>query len=179
MQFYMTFFVIILYEFKKIVFYANGNGDKSMLATGQNAPLFSLPTDQGFFSLAEHHGKNVIIFFFPKADTSGCTKEAVAFSELKAEFEAANSLVIGISKDTPEKQAKFRAKHNLSCLLGADFNTDVCEQFGVWVEKSMYGKKYMGIERSTFLFDENLQLIQSWRKVKVSGHAEEVLNSID
>ena len=79
-----------------------------MLATGQNAPLFSLPTDQGTFKMAEHHGKNVIIFFFPKADTSGCTKEAVAFSALIAEFEAANSLVIGISKDTPEKQAKFR-----------------------------------------------------------------------
>ena len=108
-----------------------------MLTTGQTAPLFSLPTDTGAFNLADHHGKNVIVFFFPKADTSGCTKEAVAFSVLKPEFEAANSLVIGISKDTPEKQAKFRAKHDLTCLLGADFNSDVCEQFGVWVEKSM------------------------------------------
>ena len=102
-----------------------------MLTTGQTAPLFSLPTDTGAFNLADHHGKNVIVFFFPKADTSGCTKEAVAFSALKPEFEAANSLVIGISKDTPEKQAKFRAKHDLTCLLGADFNSDVCEQFGV------------------------------------------------
>ena len=149
-----------------------------MLATGQNAPLFSLPTDQGSFKLAEHHGKNVIIFFFPKADTSGCTKEAVAFSELKAEFEAANSLVIGISKDTPEKQAKFRAKHNLSCLLGADYNTEVCEQYGVWVEKSMYGRKYMGIQRATFLSNKKGVITDVWQKVKVSGHAEEVLEAV-
>ena len=149
-----------------------------MLTTGQNAPLFSLPTDQGSFKLAEHHGKNVIIFFFPKADTSGCTKEAVAFSELKAEFEAANSLVIGISKDTPEKQAKFRAKHNLSCLLGADFNTDVCEQFGVWVEKSMYGRTYMGIQRATFIINADGKIGQVWPKVKVAGHAEDVLDHL-
>ena len=149
-----------------------------MLATGQNAPLFSLPTDQGFFRLAEHHGKNVIIFFFPKADTSGCTKEAVAFSELKAEYEAANSLVIGISQDTPEKQAKFRAKHNLSCLLGADFNTDVCEQFDVWVEKSMYGRKYMGVQRATFISNEKGIISNVWEKVKVPGHAEEVLAAV-
>ena len=154
------------------------NGDKSMLTTGQTAPLFSLPTDTGAFNLADHHGKNVIVFFFPKADTSGCTKEAVAFSALKPEFDAANSIVIGISKDTPEKQAKFRAKHNLTCLLGADFNSDICEQFGVWVEKSMYGKKYMGIERATFLFDDNLKLIKMWRNVKVKGHVEEVLSFI-
>ena len=178
MQFYMTFLVIILYESKKIVFCADGNGDKSMLATGQNAPLFSLPTDRGMFRLAEHHGKNVIIFFFPKADTSSCTKEAVAFSELKAEFEAANSLVIGISKDTPEKQAKFRAKHNLSCLLGADFNTDVCEQFGVWVEKSMYGRAYMGIQRATFIINADGKIGQVWPKVKVAGHAEDVLDHL-
>lgn len=131
-----------------------------MLTTGQTAPLFSLPTDTGAFNLADHHGKNVIVFFFPRADTSGCTKEAIAFSALKEEFEAANSLVIGISKDTPEKQAKFRAKHGLTCLLGADFNSDVCEQFGVWVEKSMYGRTYMH-----FLYQINfLQLMTCSRK---------------
>ena len=149
-----------------------------MLTLGQNAPLFSLPTDHDVFNLADHHGKNVIIFFFPKADTSGCTKEAVAFSELKAEFEAANSLVIGVSKDTPEKQAKFRAKHNLSCLLGADFNTNVCEQFGVWVEKSMYGRTYMGVQRATFVIDANGKIAAIWPKVKVDGHAAEVLEFI-
>ena len=146
-----------------------------MLTTGQTAPLFSLPTDTGAFNLADHHGKNVIVFFFPKADTSGCTKEAVAFSALKPEFEAANSLVIGISKDTPEKQAKFRAKHDLTCLLGADFNSDVCEQFGVWVEKSMYGRTYMGIQRATFVIDASRKVVAVWPKVNVNGHAAEVL----
>ena len=146
-----------------------------MLTTGQTAPLFSLPTDTGAFNLADHHGKNVIVFFFPRADTSGCTKEAIAFSALKEEFEAANSLVIGISKDTPEKQAKFRAKHGLTCLLGADFNSDVCEQFGVWVEKSMYGRTFMGIQRATFVIDTNGKIAAVWPKVKVDGHAAEVL----
>ena len=149
-----------------------------MLKTGQKAPLFSLPTDQGTFNMADHHGKNVIVFFFPKADTSGCTKEAVAFSELNAEFEAANSIVIGISKDTSEKQAKFRAKHNLCCLLGADFNTDVCEQFGVWVEKSMYGRTYMGIQRATFIINADGNIGRVWSKVKVAGHAEDVLDNL-
>ena len=151
---------------------------KSMLTTGQKAPVFSLPTDQGIFDMADHHGKNVIVFFFPKADTTGCTKEAAAFSELNCEFEAANSLVIGISKDTPEKQSRFRAKHNLSCLLGADFNTDVCEQFGIWVEKSMYGRIYMGIQRSTFIINADGKIGQVWPKVKVAGHAEDVLDHL-
>ena len=154
------------------------NGDKSMLTTGQTAPLFSLPTDTGAFNLADHHGKNVIVFFFPKADTSGCTKEAVAFSVLKPEFEAANSLVIGISKDTPEKQAKFRAKHDLTCLLGADFNSDVCEQFGVWFEKSMYGRTYMCIQLATFIINADGKIGTVWPKVKVAGHAEDVLDHL-
>ena len=149
-----------------------------MLKTGQNAPLFSVPTDRGLFNLADHHGKNVIIFFFPKADTSGCTKEAVTFSKLNAEFEASNSLVIGISKDTPEKQAKFRVKHDLTCLLGADFNSDVCEQFGVWIEKSMYGRTYMGIQRATFIISADGKIGPVWPKVKVAGHAEDVLNHL-
>ena len=149
-----------------------------MLMTGQIAPLFSLPTDTGLFNLADHHGKNVIVFFFPRADTSGCTKEAIAFSALKEEFEAANSLVIGISKDPPEKQAKFRAKHNLTGLLGADFNPDVCEQFVVRVEKSMYGKSYMGIQRATFIINADGKVGTVWPKVKVPGHAEDVLDHL-
>lgn len=149
-----------------------------MLTTGQNAPLFSLPTDTGEFRLADHRGKNVIVFFFPRADTSGCTKEAIAFSKLIEEFEAANSLVIGVSKDTPEKQTKFRTKHDLTCLLGADFNSDVCEQFGVWVEKSMYGRTYMGIQRATFIINADGKIGTVWPKVKVSGHAEDVLDHL-
>ena len=149
-----------------------------MLKKNDKIPMFEILTDKSEFKMINHLGKIVVVFFFPKADTSGCTKEAVAFSELKAEFEAANSLVIGISKDTPEKQAKFRAKHNLSCLLGADFNTDVCEQFGVWVEKSMYGRTYMGIQRATFIINADGKIGQVWPKVKVAGHAEDVLDHL-
>ena len=149
-----------------------------MLAAGDLSPQFTLPTDTGPFALADHLGKNVVVFFFPRADTSGCTKESIAFSELQAEFEAANTIVIGISKDTPEKQAKFRAKYDLTCLLGADHDTDVCEQFGVWVQKSMYGKTYMGIQRATFVIDPNGQISHVWPKVKIPGHAEEVLSHL-
>ena len=149
-----------------------------MIETGQLAPSISLMTDQGQFTLSEHIGKNVIIFFFPKADTSGCTKEAIAFSALQAEFEAANTLVIGISKDKAEKQAKFREKHNLTCFLGADVEGDVCEAFGVWVEKSMYGRKYMGIQRATFIVNADGRIGRIWPKVKVPGHAEEVLEHV-
>ena len=125
-----------------------------MLKRGAKAPPFILPTDAGTFRFADHHGKKMVVFFFPRADTSGCTKEAIAFSALQHEFDAANCGVIGISKDTPANQAKFRAKHSLTCLLGADNATDICEQFGVWVEKSMYGKAYMGIQRASFVIDE-------------------------
>ena len=149
-----------------------------MIETGQLAPSISLMTYQGEFTLSEHIGKNVIIFFFPKADTSGCTKEAIAFSALQAEFEAANTLVIGISKDKTEKQAKFREKHNLTCMLGADIDGDVCEAFGVWVEKSMYGRKYMGIQRATFIVNADGRIGRIWPKVKVAGHAEEVLEHV-
>jgi len=149
-----------------------------MLETGQIAPSFSIMTDIGPFHLAEHHGKNVVVFFFPKADTSGCTKEAIAFSALQAEFEAANSLVIGISRDSVEKQAKFRSKYALSCLLGADEDNQVCETFGVWVEKSMYGRKYMGIQRATFIINADGHIGHIWPKVKIPGHAEAVLEKL-
>lgn len=146
-----------------------------MLERGAKAPSFILPTDAGTFNLADHHGKKMVVFFFPRADTSGCTREAIAFSALQHEFDAANCGVIGISKDTPAKQAKFRAKHGLTCLLGADDATDICEQFGVWVEKSMYGKAYMGIQRASFVIDEQGMIAAVWPKVRVPGHAEEVL----
>lgn len=155
-----------------------GDGDNTMLDVGQKAPLFTIDTDDGTFSLADQAGKNVVLFFFPKADTSGCTKQAIAFSEFEAEFEAANAVIIGISKDTPEKQAKFRAKHNLKCLLGADHETDICEQFGTWVEKSMYGRRYMGIQRATFLIGADGIISHIWPKVKIPGHAEDVLGRL-
>ena len=146
-----------------------------MLDRGAKAPSFTLPTDDGIFNIADHHGKKMVVFFFPRASTSGCTKEAIAFSSLQHEFAATNCLVIGISKDTPANQARFRAKYHLTCLLGADNATDVCEQFGVWVEKSMYGKTFMGIQRASFVIGERGIIAAVWPKVKVAGHAEEVL----
>ena len=148
-----------------------------MLETGMAIPQFVVPTDKDDFNVADHHGKKMVVFFFPRADTSGCTKESIAFSELMDDFAAANCVVIGISKDTPAKQAKFREKHGLTCLLGADHESDVCEQFGVWVEKSMYGKKYMGIQRASFLIDANGKVAETWPKVKVDGHANAVLEA--
>ena len=149
----------------------------SMPSAGDKAPNFTIKTDKGEFSLKDQTGMTVV-FFFPRADTSGCTKEAVAFSSLKHEFDALNVAVIGISKDKAEKQGKFRAKHELTCALGADDDSDICEQFGVWVEKSMYGRTYMGIARATFIIDAAGVIQKAWPKVKVPGHAEEVLATV-
>ena len=148
-----------------------------MLKINDKIPNFEILTDTGDFKVSKHNGKNIVIFFFPRADTSGCTAESIAFTNLQKEFEKFNSIVIGISKDNQKKQSKFREKYNLTCELGADFENDVCEQFGVWVEKSMYGKKYMGIQRSTFLANEQGKIVNIWEKVKVPGHAEEVLEA--
>ena len=146
-----------------------------MLADGDITPVTDIATDTNRHSLAPHDGKKMVIFFFPRADTSGCTKESIQFSDLIDDFAAAGAEVIGISKDTPQKQAKFRAKYDLKCHLGADHDTDFCEQFGVWVKKSMYGKNYMGIQRATFVIDVTGKVAAVWPKVKVDGHAAEVL----
>ena len=131
-------------------------------------------------SLSENElkGKKILIYFYPKDDTPGCTVEAIDFSSLKKKFEKLNTFIIGISKDSIKKHKKFTEKHNLSITLASDESGLITEKFGVWVEKSMYGKKYMGIERSTFLFDENLKLVKVWEKVKVKNHAEEVYNFV-
>ena len=139
---------------------------------------FELDTDQGKFYSKDHVGKNLVLFFFPKADTTGCTKEALSFSNLINEFENLNTIVIGISKDTVEKQLKFKSKYDLKCILGSDVDIKICSKFGVWVEKSMYGKKYMGIQRSTFLINTEQKIQHIWNKVKVPGHAEEVLEFV-
>ena len=139
---------------------------------------FELDTDQGKFYSKDHVDKNLVLFFFPKADTTGCTKEAVSFSNLIDEFEDLNTIVIGISKDTVEKQIKFKSKYDLKCILGSDVDIKICSKFGVWVEKSMYGKKYMGIQRSTFLINTEGKIHYIWNKVKVPGHAEEVLEVV-
>ena len=149
-----------------------------MLEPGKKIVPFTLPTDTGSFSLAGQSGDKTVIFFFPRADTSGCTKEAISFSGFLDAFAAAGCGVIGISKDSAAKQAKFRAKHGLTCLLGADDTTDICERFGVWMEKSMYGKTYMGIQRATFILASDGTCLAAWPKVKVVGHAEEVLDTL-
>ena len=147
-----------------------------MLQEGNIVSNFSLKTDQGEFDNVFKLNIKTVLFFFPRADTPGCTKEAIEFSLLKKDFDALNIQLIGISKDTIIKQEKFKNKHNLTCILGSDDNTNICENFEVWVEKSMYGKKYMGIQRTTFLIDEDRKIVKIWEKVKVPNHAQEVLD---
>ena len=134
--------------------------------------------DKKILSENDLKGKKIIIYFYPKDDTPGCTVEAIDFSSLKKKFEKLNTFIIGISRDSIKKHKKFSEKHNLSISLASDESGLITEKFGVWVEKSMYGKKYMGIERSTFLFDENLKLVKIWEKVKVKNHVDEVYKYI-
>jgi peroxiredoxin Q/BCP len=150
-----------------------------MIDIGDTAPDFTLPRDGGGeVTLSRLQPQNVVLFFYPKADTSGCTKEALAFTENLAAFEESGTVVLGISRDPVAKQDKFRDKHGLKVALLSDEDGAVCEAYGTWVEKSMYGKKYMGIERSTFLIGGDGSLRAVWRKVKVPGHAEEVLDAV-
>ena len=149
-----------------------------MFKEGDITPEFTIKTDTNDFELNLKNKKMTVVFFFPRANTSGCTKEAVEFSSLIEKFNNLNTRVIGVSKDSVEQQKKFRTKHNLKCELGSDYNGKICEMFSVWVEKSMYGKKYMGIQRSTFLIDQNCKVLKIWPKVKVPNHASEVLNTI-
>jgi thioredoxin-dependent peroxiredoxin len=146
------------------------------LAIGDKAPDFEMASDGGGeVSLAGFEGKSVILYFYPKDDTPGCTKEACGFRDALPDFSAANAEIIGVSKDSVAKHDKFKAKYELPFALGADEDGAVCEAYGTWVEKSMYGRKYMGIERATFLIDGSGVLRGIWRKVKVKGHVEAVL----
>lgn len=149
-----------------------------MPETGQTAPDFTLPRDGGgTLTLSALRPKKVVLYFYPKDDTPGCTKEAIAFTGHASAFEAAETVVVGISKDTAAKHEKFIAKHDLGIALVSDAEAETCEAYGTWVEKSMYGKTYMGIERATFLIDGTGKIAQVWRNVKVPGHAEEVLEA--
>jgi peroxiredoxin Q/BCP len=148
-----------------------------MLNEGDKAPEFDLPTDSGRVSLAALKGKTVVLFFYPKDDTPGCTTESVGFSQARADFEAAGAVVVGVSKDTAAKHGKFRAKHGLTVELGSDADSDVIERYGAWVEKKLYGREYMGIDRSTFLIDGEGLIRRVWRKVKVPGHVQQVLEA--
>jgi thioredoxin-dependent peroxiredoxin len=143
---------------------------------GAPAPEFTLPADGGrTVALGDLRGKTVVLYLYPKDDTSGCTKEAVAFSERAAEFEAAGAVLLGLSKDPVASHDRFVAKHGLALTLLSDETGETVETYGAWVEKSMYGRKYMGIDRSTFLIDRDGVLRRVWRKVKVPGHVDEVL----
>lgn len=151
----------------------------SELKAGDIAPDFSMPTDgAGTVTLSDFKGKSVVLYFYPKDDTPGCTKEAIGFSEKIDEFEAAGAVVIGVSKDTVAKHGKFRTKHGLKVILASDADSDVTERYGAWQEKQMYGKSYMGIDRSTFLIGPDGKLKAVWRKVKVPGHVDEVLAAL-
>ncbi len=144
---------------------------------GDPAPDFTLPSDNGEISLSSLKGKPVVIYFYPKDDTSGCTKEAIAFSQLKPEFDKIGTRVIGLSPDSATKHAKFRKKHDLTVDLAADEDRVALEAYGVWVEKSLYGKAYMGIDRTTFLIGADGKIARIWKKVKVPGHVEAVLEA--
>ena len=148
------------------------------LKPGDKAPDFDLPTDTGRVSLAALKGRTVVLYFYPKDDTPGCTTEGKDFSALADDFAKAGATVIGVSKDTAAKHGKFRAKYDLKVELGSDAESDVIERYGAWVEKKLYGREYMGIDRSTWLIDGGGVIRRVWRKVKVSGHAQEVLQAV-
>jgi len=148
------------------------------LAIGDKAPEFSLPGSGGaVISLAGCHGKAVVLYFYPKDDTPGCTNEAKGFTAMVADFKAANAIILGASKDTAAKHDKFIEKHALDVALISDEEGALMEAYGVWVEKNMYGRKYMGIERATYLIDAKGIIRQIWRKVRVKGHVEAVLEA--
>ena len=147
-------------------------------AAGSKAPAFDLPTDGGGkLSLKALKGKKVVLYFYPKDDTSGCTREAIDFNALKGDFEKAGAIVVGVSPDSVASHDKFKKKYDLDFTLIADVDKSMLEAYGVWVEKSMYGRKYMGVERTTLLIGADGKVARVWSKVKVPGHAQEVLEA--
>lgn len=148
-----------------------------MTKPGSNAPAFTLDSEDGPLSLKDFAGKKLVLYFYPKDDTSGCTREAIDFTGLLPEFEKADTAVLGVSKDTVAKHGKFRTKHGLGVKLGSDPDAKVIDAYGVWVEKTLYGRKYMGIERATFLIGRDGKIAEVWHNVKVPGHAEAVLKA--
>jgi peroxiredoxin Q/BCP len=146
------------------------------LKIGDKAPDFTLPTDgNGSIALKAQRGKKVVVYFYPKDDTTGCTKEACGFRDAMPDFSKIDATIIGISRDSVRSHDKFKQKYTLSFILASDESGEVCEKYGVWVEKSMYGRKYMGIERTTVLIDEKGVIRGIWPKVKIDGHIGEVL----
>ncbi len=161
------------------VFYFHLSTRMPELKEGDKAPAISVETDDGsHFELSSLKGKNVVLYFYPKADTPGCTKESCEFRDTSEKLTKANTVIVGVSPDTSKAQAKFKEKFDLPFTLLADVEHKVAEDYGVWKEKSMYGKKYMGIERTTFVIDPKGKIKKIFPKVKVEGHAEEVLAAI-
>ena len=152
---------------------------KKKLGPGDKAPDFELADDAGAkISLASFAGKKLVLYFYPKDDTSGCTKEAIDFNGLRDEFKKSGAAILGVSPDSVASHAKFKTKHKLEIALAADESKAMVENYGVWAEKSMYGRKYMGVERTTFLIGKDGRIVTVWNKVKVPGHAEAVLAEI-
>lgn len=146
---------------------------------GQIAPDFTLPTDSsGLVSLSTYKGRYVVVYFYPKDNTPGCTTEAIDFSALKSEFDALDTTIIGVSKDSPRKHDNFKAKHNLTIILASDEEEEMIPNYGVWVQKKLYGREYMGIERASFLINPEGEIAHVWRKVKVKEHAQDVLDTL-
>lgn len=146
------------------------------LAPGAKAPDFKLPSDDGgTVSLADFKGRKLVIYFYPRADTPGCTKESIDFSQHKSAFSRANTAILGVSADPVKAQSKFRDKYDLKIPLGSDEATEMLQAYGAWGEKSLYGRKFFGVIRSTVLIGEDGRIAQVWPKVKVEGHAEDVL----
>lgn len=148
------------------------------LEVGKTAPLFSSTSDEGEISLSELKGKNVVLYFYPKDNTPGCTIEAQDFSKRIKEFEKLDCVVLGVSKDSVKSHCNFIEKYNLAFNLLADTEGEICAKYGVLKEKSMFGKKYFGIDRSTFLIDKLGKIVRVWNSVKVNGHVEEVLQAL-
>lgn len=148
-----------------------------MIEVGAPAPDFSMESNNGPIRLADFAGRMLVLYFYPKDDTPGCTREALDFTALAQDFEEAGAAIVGVSKDSVERHAKFTAKHGLAPILASDPEGATIEAYGAWVEKSLYGRKYMGIDRSTFLIDANGKVAALWRKVRVTGHAQAVLQA--
>jgi len=149
-----------------------------MLNEGDAAPDVTLQTaDGGNARLSQMLNHNLVLYFYPKDDTTGCTREAIEFSDALAAFEMEDTGILGVSKDSPKAHSKFTTKHQLKIPLATDADGSVCEAFGTWVEKSMYGRKYMGIERATFLIGRDGRIARIWRKVSVPGHVQQVLEA--
>lgn len=148
------------------------------LKPGDLAPQFVLPTDgEGEFDLSGFRGKTVVLYFYPKDSTPGCTTQAIGFTQAKARFDATDTVVIGVSKDSTRKHDNFKAKNDLQLILGTDEDGAVIESYGSWIQKKLYGREYMGIDRSTFLINGEGKIVQIWRKVRVKGHVDAVLEA--